>query len=525
MILKSILPEKKYNQVMGMVLSGICIFLTAVSVYLCFSEDIWYDELFTMGLAKQPLAGLLSIAAEDVHPPLYYLIVKLVLQAGELATGNLNAVVIAKMVSVIPFVLLMVYGMTLVRKAFGTLTAGLFCFLVYTMPQISQYAVELRMYGFSLFFVTAGMLHAYEMTRGSEKKSWIWNWAGMTLCLTAAAYSHYFAFVAATFVYLYLLIRLTGYQRFGRQQGGAVLGVALRKEWIGWGCSAGAAFFAYLPWLTKMIGQMGRVKESYWIQPLTWRSIGGCVKFLFQPSLGTALVNAVAGVILFALFLTVMVMFIFQNRKTARREVLFLLACLGILGGVVIFGFAASFLFRPIFLYRYMLPAAGVFWLAFAIALGKLAAKNKIFYGVLVLFFITGLCNFRAFYGEEMWKRVQMQSTEEALTAVQAEDILIFNFNHTQGVVSYYLPNRTYLYDSSPEGLIMEMFPEAQAMGGADQIRAWMAEGKRVWFLGSGNAREDLRREWMKQGIFAEEKASCLLERYWFNLYYLSGDS
>ena len=43
---------------------------------LCFSSDIWYDELFTVGFVSQPVGRMISLAARDVHPPLYYLMVK-----------------------------------------------------------------------------------------------------------------------------------------------------------------------------------------------------------------------------------------------------------------------------------------------------------------------------------------------------------------------------------------------------------------------------------------------------------------
>lgn len=69
----------KWDDYIGIFLLSASVFLLGVSVILSFSRDIWYDELFSMGLAVQPLGELISITARDVHPPLYYMIVKLFL--------------------------------------------------------------------------------------------------------------------------------------------------------------------------------------------------------------------------------------------------------------------------------------------------------------------------------------------------------------------------------------------------------------------------------------------------------------
>ena len=68
-----------WDEILGILLFLLAACFLAVSVFLCFSDDIWYDELFTMGLAGQSFGELISVTARDVHPPLYYMIVKLFL--------------------------------------------------------------------------------------------------------------------------------------------------------------------------------------------------------------------------------------------------------------------------------------------------------------------------------------------------------------------------------------------------------------------------------------------------------------
>lgn len=510
----------KQDEVIGICFAAISVILLGISVFLCFSSDIWYDELFTMGLADQSCGKLISVTARDVHPPLYYLIVKFALTVSGTIMGSVHPVAAAKLVSVLPFFLCLIYAVTKVRRYFGMLSAGLLCFLIFTMSKLSDYTVEIRMYGYALFFILAAMLHAYELVYVGEKKKYI-NWIALTLYSLAACYTHYFACVAACMVYLYLLAALCREHRWKQEAKGFFTS--------GLVCVAG-----YAPWLILAVtGQVGQIKENYWIPPLGWRTLGGCVKFLFQPSFTNQKLNILLAVVLFACYAALLIGAVIKRRKEEeekKRKVFFAAGCVAVLFGIVLFGFLASFLIRPVFVYRYMLPALGVFWLAFALLVSAVKDKKKLFIPLILLLLIVGLRNYRAFYGEEMWKRVQMEKALAALDQIKEEDILVFNFDQVQGVVSYYLPNHTYLWYGEPEELLREMFPQNHGLvegGFSDEegilaMKELLEKGEQVWFLGSGNAREEIIEKWEAVGIKAEECDSVMVERYWFNLYKIS---
>lgn len=524
----------KWNEIIGILLMTVSMGMMAVSVFLSFSSDIWYDELFTMGLANQSFGELVSITARDVHPPLYYLIVKLFLIISGTAGGSITEqVAVAKLVSVLPFFLCSVYAAAKVRKYFGMLTAGLFNFLLLTMPQMADYTVEVRMYGYAVFFITAGMLHAYELA-GIEKresaqeaesrpgtvffkKRYI-NWILLTVYSLAACYTHYFACVAACMIYLYLLMVFLINRR-------------LKQEIKAYLVSGLCCAAAYLPWIVSAVTlQVGQVKNNYWIQPLSFRTLGGCIKFLFKPAFSNEKLNILAAVLLFLIYgmlVTGLLVKWIKGKNADNGKNGFVISCISVLAGVVMFGFTASFLIRPVFVYRYMLPAMGVFWLAFAILVSGIKDKRFLFLPVMLLLLVTGFRNYRAFYGEEMWKRVQMKEAEEALTQIKEGDIVVFNFDQTQAVVSYYLNNKTYLWYGKPEALIQEMYPQVHGLlegefsdnAGIDKMLKLLNQYKQLWFVGSGNARDEIIEKWSEAGMKAEETASVMVERYWFNLY------
>lgn len=504
-------------------ITGILFFMAGagmlgVSVFLSFSSDLWYDEVFTMGLAGQSLKGLVSTTARDVHPPLYYIIVKLFLLLFPSVAGE-GQVIITKLVSVFPFFLCLIYSAVKVRKHFGMLSAGIFAFLLLTMPQMADYTVEMRMYGYALFFLTAGMLHAYELTisRDKGRKDYI-NWIALTFYGLAACYTHYFACVGACMIYLYVLLFFCKEGRIERKW----------KEFLvsGFVCVAG-----YLPWLVSAVTfQVGQVKENYWIQPLSWRSLGGCAKFIFQPFFLDEKLNMFLAAVLFLLYgillITTVVKWIREKQK-AQEKLFFVMGAVGVLVGIVVFGFLASFLIRPVFVYRYMMPALGLFWLAFGILAAEQKNKKIILFPMLGALLFIGLWNYRSFYGEEMWKRVQMAKAWEAIANIEKEDIVVYNFDQTQAVISYYLPCDSYLWYGTPEALIQEMYPTVHPLvegeftdeKGIAQLRELLDEKEHIWFLGSGNARDEIIEKWKKAGISVWEKADVMVERYWFKIY------
>lgn len=504
----------RWDEIAGILLMIVSLGMLGISVYLCAGSDIWYDELFSMGLGNQSLGSLVSITARDVHPPLYYIFLKIALGfAGE---GYARQVTAAKLLSCLPFFLCLCLAVTRVRKYFGLLAAGLFSFLVLSMPRLADYTVEIRMYGFALLFVTACMLYAYELALNAGMADKKKTWVALTVCALAACYTHYYACMAAFMVYLYLFVCFWQKKALRKQ---------IRPFMIsGFFCAAG-----YLPWILLAVRrQLGSVKENYWIEAVSWRTLGGCVKFLFQPSFENGLLNTLLAIVFFCIYgiLIIFVLTGLLRRKGQEDKSLFVLGGAAVLAGLAVFGIVASLLVRPIFVYRYMLPALGVFWLGFAVGVSTLRKKSLVI-PLLLLLVVTGTRNYRAFYGEEMWKRLQMEQALDKLGELEAEDVVIFNFVQAQGVVNYYIDKDSFLWYEETEELIQEMFPKDRTLvegefsdeAGIQRIWELLDQGKRLWFFGSGAAREEILEKWSQAGIEADAPMEAMIERYWFNLY------
>ena len=549
-----------YRDIFGYLLIGLSVIMLGKSLMLCFSNDIWYDELFTVGMIEHSYGDLIAFTARDVHPPLYYCIVKFAVELCKLISPMADTAIIAKIVSVLPYLILLLYSVTLIRKRFGIFTGGLFLFCLITMPQLSTYTVEVRMYSWALLFVTAAILHAYEIVISAKRHA-----AALVLYGLAAAYTHYFACVAVIMVYLYVFAAFLINDR------------RRIKQWFLW---VTVSVVGYIPWLFALYRQITAVTENYWILPLSWRSLGGCVKFLMKPAFAGNALSTVLAVVMFAVYSCVYVwnvVKLYHSRRERRRsadigydvndtdkhnhhesiqkqrnDVMFMTAGIGVLAGLVLFGFTASAVLRPIFVYRYMIPAMGCFWLSFAVGLGKLSGSitkqptavflsvrrkiitatvlaGGIYQGitaaVCVLVLLIGFRGYQAFTEEEENKIFQMEYTTAAFQQISSGDILIFNFDQVQMVAGYYVKNGSYLWYGQPEALVQEICGQKGILNeDTARIKEWISQGREVWFIGSFNSREDIVEGWKNEGLHAELTWTngYLLERYWFNLYKLS---
>ncbi|MCM1087426.1 MAG: glucosyltransferase domain-containing protein [Muribaculaceae bacterium] len=515
------IQKLSYREAIGWIFLGVGLIMLGNSIRLCFCSDIWYDELFTVGMYEHSYGELVHFTAKDVHPPLYYCITKFFTDLGKGILPAADSIVIAKMVSVMPYFLLLLYSLTWLRKRFGILAAGLFFFCTLSMPQMSAYTVEMRMYSFALFFVTAAFIHACEIGSGADagtEKHYI----ALTLYGLAAAYTQYFACVAVIMVYGYLFLLFLVRYRKNRKQGKDTK--APQKALLRLLLCAVISILAYLPWLFILLSQIATVRENYWILPLTWRSLGGCVKFLLKPAFGNDTVNVILAVVFFGLYAGLLLVYGYRTFGKKKTNFFHALAGCMVLCGLVGFGFLASLIIRPIFVYRYMLPAMGCFWLCFIWCLcAFLESGRRRDFGIgcliLVLLLIVGIRDYGAFMDEEAYKAARMEETKTAMDKIEEEDIVLYNFDQLQAVAGYYMEQESYLWNGEQEPLIGEMFGKRGSVQSSEQIKDWLDAGKTVWFFGSFNSREEICAEWEKDGLKTKELGSYMLERYWFNIY------
>ena len=595
-------PEEKWKNGCGILFLILGILSFFVCLFQAFGQDIWFDEVFSVNFIQHSYREIAALTGKDVHPPLYYWYLKLFHDIGKVLVPAASSIVLCKLASMLPFVGIFVYTLTAIRKNFGLHVAGLFWFLIMTMPQISNYTVEIRMYSLALFFITAAFVHSYELVcafpaqgvseaertaepgaaagteetaepgaAGSEvisgaalasgsvtgenglikgwkkNKHWLLFWGYGIL----TAYTQYYACVAVIAIYIAVFIfyavmahkNKTGKSvcekvqinqeqvenRKTIQNEAAIQNKAAIKEQNricarnGIGkvlLCAGLSVLAYLPWLPFFFSQVRTVSSSYWIQPLTWKSIFGCMKYIFLPVSYAVKKNYVLACVMILLFGAAFLYSFLMKRKDARGR-FFLLTGLWIAVFTTLIGFVCSILNRPIFVYRYLIPCLGAMWLVAAVVLWDFIEKN---WGILLFvpFLLSGYSNMQGFYGEENKKIAEMKATQSFLADFPKDAVVLCNFNHVQAVTACYLKdsNEIWLYGSNPEDLIAELLPQCRGLEDTTELLQLVKE-RDVYFFGSFNSREELLKEWETEGIAYTEEGTYLLERYYFNVYHL----
>ena len=498
---------KKQNKISEWIVSLLLIALSAIILFVSIrsgmGEDIWFDEEFSMNFLKRSYGEIAALTAADVHPPFYYWYLKAFHDLWKGIFPGASTVVLAKMASVLPFVGIWVYAFTLVRKRAGLLVMSLFLFLISAMPQISNYTVEIRMYSLALFLITAAFLHSYEIILENKRIHWV------LFCIYGilTAYTQYYACVAIVAVYIALFI----YSICQKQ----------KKQLTGVLVCAGISVLSYLPWIPSFISQFQTVSGSYWIQPLTFRSIFGCMKFVFLPVSFSIAKNYVLAVLMIGIF---SICFVYAIWKEKMPQIRYLLLC-GIFVPVftAFTGFVCSALNRPIFVYRYLIPGLGAMWLVAAYVMLKYR-KEMVMLLLLIPFVLAGHSNMQGFCAEEYKKLDQMEATEKFLAEFPQDAVILCNFNHVQALTAYYLDNKNFLYGGEPESLIARMQPQCVGMPDVEALPK-LVEEKDVYFLGSFEARAALLEEWAADGITYTEEGTYLLERYYFNVYHLKKEN
>lgn len=608
------IPGKKLKNGCGVLFLFLGILSFFVCLFQAFGQDIWFDEVFSVNFIQHSYKEIAALTGKDVHPPLYYWYLKLFHDIGKVLVPAASSIVLCKLASMLPFAGIFVYTLTAIRKNFGLHVAGLFWFLVMTMPQISNYTVEIRMYSLALFFITAAFVHSCELVRafpvqevseaegaaepgaaagieetaepgaaagteetaepgaaGSEvisgavlasgsvtgenglikgwkkNKHWLLFWVYGIL----TAYTQYYACVAVIAIYIAVFIFYAVMAHKNKTGKSVCEKVQINQEQVenrktiqneaaiqnkvaikeqnricarnGIGkvlLCAGLSVLAYLPWLPFFFSQVRTVSSSYWIQPLTWKSIFGCMKYIFLPVSYAVKKNYVLACVMILLFGAAFLYSFLMKRKDARGR-FFLLTGLWIAVFTTLIGFVCSILNRPIFVYRYLIPCLGAMWLVAAVVLWDFIEKN---WGILLFvpFLLSGYSNMQGFYGEENKKIVEMKATQSFLADFPKDAVVLCNFNHVQAVTACYLKdsNEIWLYGSNPEDLIAELLPQCRGLEDTTELSQLVKE-RDVYFFGSFNSREELLKEWETEGIAYTEEGTYLLERYYFNVYHL----
>ena len=344
------------RDILGMAMIGAGILIL---IYMFFSPltniIINVDEYWTYTLVNLPLLDGMNVAAHDVHPPLYYLILYLFTPLG------LDNLYLLKVLSIVPYALLIIVSMTKIREDYGWLTAGLFVFSLGVMTDFFVEYLTIRMYSWGLFFLVMTFIYYKEVITHWDRKSWVI----LTLFTLLSAYTQYFFAITCGLIYLLLLIEiLRNHKNKLKQYGKSVL----------------ALIILYAPWSVILVYQI-KSKSAGSHESLVLTNLLHYVTFFAIKSEDFRFETIIFKIIAFV-FLIFILALIYKKKDKFAGTGVFLMY-----GTIAVGLLSLMFSFENIMRVRYLVPVFGIFWLSASIVIGKIK-NNKILIVALALVFI-----------------------------------------------------------------------------------------------------------------------------------------
>lgn len=320
--------------------------------------SVWFDEGYSIYLMRYDLADLTHYTAVDVHPPLYYYLLK-----GWTSLFG-NSVVACRLLSVVLGAMVLILVYLLIKKLFTRKSASLATLLVAISPMFVRYGIEARMYMLVLLIAILAVFAFYNLLHTGKRR-----WAvAMGVLMSLGMWTHYFTAMIWLSFWVYRFIYF--YRR-------GLRGKKLFRSYFdaNWIIAHVVAIGLYLPWIPVALKQTKTLTGGFWIGEVNISTLPGYLSEFFtfsKPQDATNwLVPAIYAGVVLVLYLIYKAV---SKAKGSQRDNLMLVITMAV-APVVILTLLSLPPFKPVFVSRYVLFSAVL--LAITIALGLSLTKAK----------------------------------------------------------------------------------------------------------------------------------------------------
>ena len=305
------------------------IFVIATFFYLFnigFS-DMWSDEIYTKSMLDDSLLNFYAKFKNDLHPPLYYLGLKLFT-----ALFGINTISL-RLFSVLGVLATLLLGYFAGQRVYGKQGALYFCLLLISVPMLALYSHQARMYTWAAFSVTGVFIYSYLFIKTGQNRDLILFFIFTLMAMYIHYYSMVAAIVANIFVFLYLLS-------------------TKNEKWLYHLYSILLAALLFVPWVFMFIIQVKKVQHAFWAPEVSLNTIIPCFTIPFTEHFWTtgysiSLIILIYSLIVFTIFKS------FTKSYAEYRLVLWL--SLSIFLGTLLFVTIISLFSQPVLFSRYVM--------------------------------------------------------------------------------------------------------------------------------------------------------------------------
>lgn len=295
------------------------------------------DNTFTLRLIQHPVSELIKLDSMDVHPPLYYLVLKLFFNVTFISHASPFVQIIAgRLFNVLLFCITLI----IMRNVLNKLTKQKFSFafltLVILFPMVIWHITGIRMYILSALLIACELNSIINFNHNQRSKDIILA----TVFAALGAWTHYFTAIIAGLLLFYNFI-------------------TEKNRRIPYMVSGIVFFISFIPWLKISMNQISSVKNSYWIK----NNIAEYFDAFVYQRLGHFLGNKLS--LCFAiLFLACLIYISFKTINSFSSEFKkYYTMVTTVLFGTILLGFVLSILIRPIFQGRYIFGISLIYFI------------------------------------------------------------------------------------------------------------------------------------------------------------------
>lgn len=320
--------------------AALAVLAIAAELYFSCSKSISWDESFSLSIIDSGYDKVLQVTSTDVHPPLYYFILKSIVDTLCGLCPHITTMQAAKIASTLPCIILLLLCLTWVRKHWGNCAAGLGAISICCAPLLLEYAVTVRMYSWLCLFIICCYIQAWRVMR----KNTIANWLLFAAFGLMSVYTHYWGGVTVSVIYLYTLI-------WSIRRG--------KRTFLKWVLAAVLSVLGYLPWLPTWLAQCHDAIQNGNTLRLIWAYISNIMMYAQDNTL---------------LLLAVVVCVIYSYRAADFRssaQTKYAYLGVGVFALTLALSIMAVYLCRILLYYRFFIPALMCLWLGISIMVSR----------------------------------------------------------------------------------------------------------------------------------------------------------
>ncbi len=455
------------------------------------TRAIWYDEAFAVLYAEKSFAQmwhgtvtLVEGAAADVHPLFFYTLLHQWMEAvgqSAFAVRFFSVMFSVGTVAVVYRLARAVFSSppTPLPLGEGSRNVPLLAALIVALaPFAIAYGQEARMYAL-LGFSSSWFVLAYVMIEQERGRSW---WIVFVLSGAAMLYSHNLAVFFGAALAVWILARVVYVPRTS-ESAWHILSTIF----------AGAAILMlWLPWLTLLPSQLGKIQQAYWIgAPDALTVLQTLLTFTVDFDNARLPPLLLPFALIAALLIVLLLIFEIARGGWRDARVLFFALLVTLLPLLV---FLVS-LWRPIYLTRALMPSFVMLTILVAWLLTRV--PKTFAWGLGMGLAALTLSSFAFYYSYADFPRPPFRDALNFLsTHVQPRDVIVHDNKVSYFPMYYYarakpLPQK-FVEDPKGEGSDTLALPTQAALGlYAESLPSAVGASERVWFVMFREAREE----------------------------------